>query len=203
MLRQDAMRAFHIDIETDSTVRGDLAQTQQQMTMFLQGIAQMVQSFGPMVERGVMPPDIAIDLMMAVTRNYKLGRQAEETLKRWGDKAREMASQPQPPKPDPAQIEMQKGQMELEAVKAQSQADQQRVAMEAQSGQAEHQMAMAKMHAEQQLAQRDMQSKAGLAQQKSQFDAQKFQMDMAKQRQAMMGHLPGGIVPQNPNGPPR
>ncbi len=199
MLRQDAMRAFHIDIETDSTVRGDLAQTQQQMTMFLQGIAQMVQSFGPMVERGVMPPDIALDLMTAFARQFKLGKQAEDTLKRWGDKARAMASQPQPPKPDPAQIEMQKGQMELEAVKAQSQADQQKVAMEAQAGQAEHQMAMAKMQAEQQMEQQRLAHEQG----RLQMDGQRFQMDMAMQRQRMMGQLPGGIVPQNPNGPPR
>jgi hypothetical protein len=152
MLRQDVMRTYHIDIESDSTIRGDLSRSQQQMSMFISGLAQFVAAVGPLVKDGVMPPDIAIELLAAFARQFKLGKQAEDTLARWADKIRGMANQPQQQKPDPnmikAQTEIAKSKMDLQTAQTKGQIDQQGMMMDAQAKQAEHQMDMQKLGAQ-------------------------------------------------------
>lgn len=152
MLRQDAVRNFHVDIESDSTIRGDLSRSQQQMTAFIGGLAQYVAAVGPMVEKGIMPPDIAIELLAAFARQYKLGKQAEDTLARWADKIRAMANKPQPEKPDPkeieAQVKMALAKLKMQEAQEKAALDAQAMQMDAQAKQAEHQYDMEKLGAE-------------------------------------------------------
>lgn len=123
LLRQDVMRSYRIDIETDSTIRGDIARQQEQMSQFLQGTAQYMQAVGPAVMQGYMPADAAVTIYAAFARQFKLGKQAEDTLDDLVAKAQAAAQQPpQPPPPDP--------KVELE--KAKLAADQQTTQMQAQ-----------------------------------------------------------------------
>jgi hypothetical protein len=100
ILNEDATRGFRIDIESDSTVRGDVVRNQQQMGTFVQGLGAFMQSAGPAVEAGVMPVDVAGEMIGAFARTMKLGRQAEDAIDRWIDGLRKQAQNPQP-KPDP------------------------------------------------------------------------------------------------------
>lgn len=97
LLRADAMRGYIIDIESDSTIKGDLAKNQQQIGAFLTGAAQFMTAIGPMVQDGAMDKSVAVELFSAFSRQFKLGKSAEDALSKWGDEAKK----PRPQQPDP------------------------------------------------------------------------------------------------------
>lgn len=55
LLRDDLMRSFKIDVESDSTIRADLTRNQQTMSEFVQGTAAYIQAVGPAVQAGLLP----------------------------------------------------------------------------------------------------------------------------------------------------
>lgn len=117
LLRNDVIRQYRVDVETDSTIRSDVTQAQQNISGFVQGIAQFGNAVGPMVERGSMPPEVAIEMLVSFSRVFKLGRQVEGALDGWKQKIILSAQNPQPPKPTPQQIELQaKDQREGERI---------------------------------------------------------------------------------------
>lgn len=113
LMQSDVTRKYRIDIETDSTIRADVTQAQQNISGFVQGLAQFTQAVGPMVQQGAMPPEVAIEMLVSFSRVFKLGRQVESALDSWKQKVTQMAQNPPPPKPTPEMIEEQaKGQRE-------------------------------------------------------------------------------------------
>lgn len=159
LLRQGSARNFRVDIESDSTIRGDLTRNQQQMAGFVQGIAQYVGAVGPMVKEGIMPGHVALELLSAFSRQYKLGKQAEDTLDQWADEAKAAAKQPKQQQPDPKQVEamirveVEKAvaQIKMQTEQAKATVDRQGFAMDQQAQQAEHNRDMQKLGAEAQL----------------------------------------------------
>lgn len=127
LLRGDMEREYRIDIETDSTIQADVQQAQTNASQFLQGIGLFFEAMGPAVQQGFVQADEAADILMGLTRSFKLGRQAEDAIERIGKRAAEAAKQPQQPKPDPemvkAQMEGQKMQMEAGIRQQEAQAD--------------------------------------------------------------------------------
>jgi hypothetical protein len=165
-MRSDILRMYRIDVESDSTIRGDLARNQQQMSAFLQGTAQFAQSMGPIVQQSPEALPVVLEIYAAFARQFKLGKQAEDALDSMADKVRQG---PQAPKPDP-KAEAEKAKTEAAVMK--SKADVQTTQMKAQASQAEHQMTMT-----------EMQGQAALSQQELQNDAQRLAME--QQRNAM------------------
>ena len=100
ILKSDLRRAYQIDIETDSTVRGDLVRAQQNMTNFLQGSAQFFQTFVPLIQSGALPPQVgqvAIAIYAAFARQFKLGKQAEDAMAKLAQSAEQFPiGQPDP-----------------------------------------------------------------------------------------------------------
>lgn len=174
VMKSDLMRAYRVDVESDSTIRADLTRKQKDMSDFLQGTAQYIAAVGPAVQSGQMPGPVAVEIFSAFARNFKLGKQAEDAL----DKMSEASQKPQPPKPDP----------EAEKAKAQMQLEQQKAQIQQQSDQAK--LALEQRKAEMQSAndQSKAQSDMALAQQKMQFDmelerekaANQYQIEMMK-----------------------
>jgi hypothetical protein len=149
LLRNDALRSFRVDVESDSTIRGDLTRFQENVTNFMNGTAQYLSAVGPMVQAGVVPKEMAIRLYVPFTRQFKLGREVEDMLEGMVAQAEADAKQPQPPSPEEvkAQAEMAKQKAESERMQMQMQGEQQKLTMELQMKQAEHQMKMDEMQA--------------------------------------------------------
>lgn len=103
VMASDALRSFKVDIETDSTIEGDIGRAQQNMAGFVEGLGAFASAIGPSVQAGVMPLDIVADLFTGFARNFKLGRQAEDALERLG----QLSRQPQEQGPDPEQLKLQ------------------------------------------------------------------------------------------------
>jgi hypothetical protein len=157
LLKSDQLRSYRIDIETDSTIRGDVAQAQEQIGTFIKGTAEFWSVMGPLVQEGAMPKPTAIDMFAGFARQFKLGKSAEDSLDKWQQAAREEAKQPKPEQVDP---EVQKMQME-------AQLKQQELSANMQAKQAELQ-----------LKEQEMQAKLAFEQQKMQLEMQKHQQQM-------------------------
>jgi hypothetical protein len=177
LMASDALRGFRIDIETDSTIQADQTRNMQTMTTFVEGLGGFITAIAPAVQEGVMPMDVAADMLTAMGRNFRLGKQFEDALDRLGKEAR----QPKPPKADP---EMVKAQADAQAKQADQQHQQQMQALQTQHQQAT-QAAEAEHQRNMQMA--DLQHKQAMQavefQHKQSIDAQG--MDM--KRQEMMG----------------
>lgn len=129
VLRNDVMRAYRIDVESDSTIRGDLTRNQGMMTQFLQGTAQFAQAMAPIVQQSPQSLPAVMEIYSAFARQFKLGRQAEATI----DKLAQGAGQPQQPQPDPkAEAEKVKADANIKRTQMQTVRDERKHAMEMQ-----------------------------------------------------------------------
>lgn len=83
LLRSDVRRSYLIDIETDSTIRGDLLRAQQNMAGFMDATGRFIQTFVPLMQSGQMPPQLikaAVAVYSSFIRQFKLGKQAEDAI---------------------------------------------------------------------------------------------------------------------------
>lgn len=181
MMRSDGLMSFRVDIETDSTIQADTQRTQQNAGQFVQGFGTFIQALGPAVEAGVMPLDVAADLLKSFARSFKLGKQAEDALERLGQQA---AAQSGQPKQDPAAM---KAQAEIGIKTQEAQMKQQLAQHDAQIKQqiAQQNAEIAKMKAQMDMAiaEQKMRQDAQMAAQKAAIDQAKTQSDIQLKRE--------------------
>lgn len=107
-LMNDKQGAYYrVDVETDSTVRADLTRQKQEVSEFLAGSGAYFTAVGPLVQEGILPPDVAIEIYAANARMFNLGKATEDAIDSMITQARDKAKQPQQEKPDPAAIKAQ------------------------------------------------------------------------------------------------
>lgn len=92
---RNGAKLFAIDIETDSTVRADMAKYQEEMNAFLQGTAQFGQAIVGMAP--VMPQMIAplTKVYSGFARKFNLGKQGEDALEELTEAGAQPPQQPQ------------------------------------------------------------------------------------------------------------
>ena len=121
LLKEDKMRGFRIDIETDSTVQQGAQEDKQARTEFIAATTKFVeQAF----QIGAQAPDAVPMLgkmLLFGVRGFRAGRDLESSIEEFVDKmegdAKKRQSAPPPPNP-----ELQKQQLELQGIQAKSQA---------------------------------------------------------------------------------
>lgn len=149
IMTSDQMRAYAVDIETDSTIAADQQADQEALTSLIQGVSQFGHGMKPLIEGGVLTQDSAKQILISMFRRFRLGRELEEAI----DGESEEPQQPDPAQQaeqQKAQAEQQKAQVEAEKIKAQFQAEMDKLRMETQEAQMEHQNKMREMQAEMQ-----------------------------------------------------
>lgn len=154
VLRDDKLRGFKVDIETDSTIQPDADAEQKNRIEFLTAITAFAEKAGPMVQGGLIPIDIAKELMSFGVRAFKVSPQLEDALDQIGGSD------------DPEAKAQQQKQM---------QAQQQQIAAEQQAQQAQQQALLQKQQMDAQKQQRDMQvsgQQQQMAMEKAAFDMQ-------------------------------
>jgi len=116
LLRNDAMRSFRVDIETDSTVEPD-EQAEKEARV------EMLESMGVFMEKAVLigqqaPQMMPVlgEMMLFALRGFKAGRTLEATFEEAMETIREQANQPPPPDP---QIAIEEKKLELKARESQ------------------------------------------------------------------------------------
>jgi len=107
LLRQDKLRGFRIDIETDSTVQGDAAQEKEQRIEFLKGVTEFVEKAAMVTAAVPEFAPLAAKMLGFAVRGFRVGRDLESAIEDFCDKAeidaKAKAANPQQ-KPDPEMI---------------------------------------------------------------------------------------------------
>ena len=120
LLRNDRMRSFRIDIETDSTIAVDETADKQAATEFLTAMGNYMASSLPMAQQAPELLPVIGQGAVFLARRFRAGRQLEGSIEAsfqaLEQRAQQMAQQPQQQAPDPAMLK--------------AQADEQRLAME-------------------------------------------------------------------------
>jgi hypothetical protein len=140
LMRSDKMRGYRVDIETDSTIQGDMSKFQAEMAAFLGGTAQYLQSIGPMVQQGAVPAEAAVELYAGFARNFRLGKAAEDALDRLAEQARESAGQPDQEKEGQANAEREKLAAQQQTEQAKIDLERERMAVEQANRDREYQL---------------------------------------------------------------
>lgn len=122
LLRDDKLRGFRVDIETDSTVQPDATEEQKNRIEMLTAVSQFIAGMGPAVQAGQIPKDVALEFLSFGIRGFKMSPQIEEAIDRMKDGGGQEKDQP-PQIPPEVQAEQIKQQAEDRRMHAQQQAD--------------------------------------------------------------------------------
>jgi hypothetical protein len=161
MLKNESMRNFNIDIETDTLVQIDQQTEKSNRVEFLTSVSSFLEKVLPVGQQHPELVPLLGEMLLFGIRGFKIGRTIEGSFEQFVAQAtqNEKAKASQPPQPPPPNPEMIRAQSEAQNAQAKLQADQQ-------AAQADMQMEHVKMQAEQQLAA-----------QKLQFEQWKAQLD--------------------------
>jgi len=83
VMRDDSVRQFVIDIETDSTISADEEAEQKQAVELVTAVTTYITQMAPLVQAGAVPQDVAKELLMVAVRRFKGVRAFEDALDKW------------------------------------------------------------------------------------------------------------------------
>lgn len=176
LLKNDKMRTFRIDIETDSTVEADAVMEKEAVVEFMGAMAQFLGAALPIGQAA--PPLIKpfAESMQYAMRRFKMGRSVETAFEQAFTELDQQAKNPQPAPPDPAlALEEAKGKVQMQVLQAQAQMDQQKMAAEAQIDQQRIQIKQQELELDRQRLEMEGAAMA----QKHQLEMEKMQMQAA------------------------
>ncbi|HEV2160236.1 hypothetical protein [Bradyrhizobium sp.] len=113
LLRDQKIRPFVLDIETDSTIAPDENAQKQRATEFVTAVGGFMGQVIPMVQQVPQSAKLAAETLKYVASQFRAGRQLEQTIEEFADDMAAVAAQP---KQDPAAAE---GAAKAEQVKQQ------------------------------------------------------------------------------------
>lgn len=146
LLRQDKLRGFRIDIETDSTVQGDAQMEKAQRIEFVEGVTKFIQAAGEIAMQLPEFTPLAGKMLAFAVRGFRVGRDLESAIEDFIDstekQAKEKASQPPQPNADQikAETEKMKAQAEIERQQVENQGEQANATINLQSKQIDLEM---------------------------------------------------------------
>lgn len=152
LLRNDKLRGFRIDIETDSLIEADQQQTQESRTQLLQAISQFLPEAMQAGQSAPQLMPLMARLLMFFLRGFKASRDIESAFEQFIDDVTKEAANPQPKPPSPeeikAQSEQQKMQMQGQQMQQQAQLDQQKAQLDLQAATQKAQIEIQKANAD-------------------------------------------------------
>jgi hypothetical protein len=174
LLRQDKLRGFRVDIETDSTINDNAQEEKTARTEFMGALSGFIKESMQAVQAyPEMLPLLGKSILFTV-RGFRVGRDLESSIEEFIDKAeqdvKKQEGQPKPPPPEQlkAQADMQLAQANIQVAQIKAQGDQARAQAEVQSQQIEAQAESANLQSRAQMQQVEMQIKVMEAQQRKQ-----------------------------------
>jgi hypothetical protein len=139
LLREQKLRPFVLDIETDSTIAPDENAQKQRATEFVTAVGGVMKQAVEIMQVAPEAGPVVAEVLKFTASQFRAGRQMEQVIDEFADKVAAIASQPKPP--DPRQAEA--------AAKAEEQkAKQQQDAEDAKAKNAERMAAAQRMAAE-------------------------------------------------------
>lgn len=182
LLKNNALRSFRIDIETDSTIKADEASDRADAMEFLKAMGGFLQSAQAAGSEQPLIVPLLVQMVQFGVRRFPVGKEFEGTLNSVMQKIEKEAANPQP-KPNP---EMMKVQGQLQLQQAEMQGKQQ---MAQQQAQLDAQTAQAKAQADAATEQAKAQAKAATDQHLNELENQRRLVELQGEQQLQMQKL--------------
>ncbi len=137
LLRDEKLRGFIIDVETDSTIEADQMQQQQKAEQFLTAVTQYCAAWAQILPAAPDLADLAGEMLISAARLFKMGDTLETAIEEAVEKMEKMAEQPPPPNPDQqmAQAKVQTAQITAQSAGVKAQAEVKKADTEVQGAQ--------------------------------------------------------------------
>lgn len=132
LLRQQKLRPFILDIETDSTITPDENASKQRATEFVTAVGGYMKNAIPLVEGMPQSAPMVAETLKFITSQYRAGRELQGVIDKFADGMKQKAEQPPPPNP-----EAQKAAADAAETAAKTKRDDATAAAQAQKDQAE------------------------------------------------------------------
>lgn len=144
LLRNDKLRGFTIDVETDSTIEPDQQAEQQKAVAFIGAVSQFLEMAGPVLQAAPTAAPMLGELLMFGVRRFKISEPVETAIEQFTQSVAQTAGQPKPdPKMQAEQVKTQAVQIKAQAEGAKSQAQIQTSQIKAQAEQTKAQLGVA------------------------------------------------------------
>lgn len=183
LLKNQPMRQFRIEIETDSTIEPNEMEQKQSSVEFVTAIGTYLNNSLPVVQAAPQMITVVMEGLKWLTRRFRVGREMEEVIDKAADQIMQAAQNPQPAAPtDPADMAKAQAAQQANQIKAQQ------VQLDAQKVQQDAQLSQQQFMAEQQRSQADVQiaqTKAETDQAKLALEAHKAAMDIDLRQQEL------------------
>jgi regulator of protease activity HflC (stomatin/prohibitin superfamily) len=184
LLRNDKLRGFRIDIETDSIIEPDQQQMQQARTELMGAISQFLPQA---VAAGAQSPELKpllARLLMFFLRGFKASRDIESAFEQFIDDMTRDAAKPKPPPPptpDQIKAEMMREQQanENKRMEAQALMDQQNFEREQQAKQMDAQLAQQQAQQQFELEQQKQAAEIQAMADKQAIERERMEMELA------------------------
>ncbi|MGO7157158.1 hypothetical protein [Rhizobium leguminosarum] len=134
LLRNDSVRGFRIDIETDSTIEPDEDAEKQRRMEFVQMVGGFMQQAGAIAQQAPMLVPVMVETLLFAARGFRAGRQLENTLEQVGAQLSQSATAPRPP-PEPTPEQM----INLKTAQVKAGAEEKKAQLSVAQAQIEHQ----------------------------------------------------------------
>ncbi|MGO4135137.1 hypothetical protein ACEQ6A_11315 [Rhizobium brockwellii] len=134
LLRNDSVRGFRIDIETDSTIEPDEDAEKQRRMEFVQMVGGFMQQAGAIAQQTPMLVPVMVETLLFAARGFRAGRQLENTLEQVGAQLSQSATAPKPP-PEPTPEQM----INLKTAQVKAGAEEKKAQLSVAQAQIEHQ----------------------------------------------------------------
>lgn len=187
LLKNDALRSFRVDIETDSTIQADEDADKQRRVEFVTAIGALLAQALPVLQAAPQIAPLIGKTVEFLARGFHVGREMEDIINKTFD---QLAQQPpqapgQAPKPgtDPQEVALKAQELQLKQQEAQFQA---------QHDAAQLQLDAAKVQAEQARTQSDAQLGMGDLQLRAQQQVLDHQQNQQQNNIAMLRPPPRG-----------
>lgn len=152
VLRNEKLRGFVVDVETDSTIEPDQQAQQQAAEQFVMAVAQFMTAALPIMQAAPDAAEFLGEMMAWTTRQWKGADTIEGAVDAFVEKMKKKAQQPPPPSP-----EMMKAQTDQQVAQIGAQVAQLKGQVEVQTAHIDQQTAMMQAQADQTKAQIEVQ----------------------------------------------
>lgn len=85
IMKNDTLRCYSIDVETDSTIQSDEAQEKQDRMEMVNAFLPILQNIMPAVQQNMMPMEMGKAILLSVIRGFKYTRSLEDMIEGLGD----------------------------------------------------------------------------------------------------------------------
>lgn len=116
VMKDDFLRAYAIDVETDSTIAQDDVLEREQRAETAKVVSDMLQTLLPAMQAGQIPAELAKQLMLFTIRSTKYGREFEDAINALPDNAQQLQQLNQAAQQ--LQMQLQEAQQQLSQVNA-------------------------------------------------------------------------------------